>query len=169
MKKLIFVTLFLILFANLATNAQNGDRDIDVRLGVGVSKFHAESDLLLLSEYELNAKLSDYFTLAPSILLHHSNHYDTDITNFFQANLNAFGSPFRNNRQTDFRMGGGLSFYRLNRGGAYATHSAFGLNLILENSYMVNERFFIGVKAFVQPYLNNNINYSILLKAGINL
>ncbi|MDD2329181.1 MAG: hypothetical protein PHZ13_13005 [bacterium] len=50
MKKLIFVTLFLILFANVATNAQNGDRDIDVRLGVGVSKFHAESDLLLLSE-----------------------------------------------------------------------------------------------------------------------
>ena len=50
MKKLFLISLFLILFANVATNAQNGDRDIDVRFGLGVSKFNAESDPLLLSE-----------------------------------------------------------------------------------------------------------------------
>ena len=50
MQKLFLISLFLILFANVATNAQNGDRDIDVRFGLGVSKFNAESDLLLLSE-----------------------------------------------------------------------------------------------------------------------
>jgi len=47
MQKLFLISLFLILFANVATNAQNGDRDIDVRFGLGVSKFNAESDPLL--------------------------------------------------------------------------------------------------------------------------
>lgn len=169
MNKQIILYLLLVLSSIFVMNAQTGDRDIDLRFGLGTSNFKNGNNLLLLSEYELNAKLTDYFTIAPSIILNHDSDSDFELPDFFQANLNAFVSPFRNNRRNDFRMGSGLSFYRLNKGASYATRSAFGLNLILENTYMINDRFVIGIKAFIQPYLNKDINYGILLKAGINL
>ncbi len=169
MQKQIIVFFFLILSAVSTVNAQLGDRDVDIRFGVGTSKFKGESDYLFLTEYELNAKLSDYFTVAPSILLNHTDNIDIESADFFQANLNAFGSPSRNDRRNDFRMGGGLSFYRLNKGGNSATRSALGLNFVLENTYMINDFFLIGIKVFMQPYFNKDINYGTFLKIGINL
>ncbi|SRR5690554_571681 len=169
MQKQIIISLFLILFTVMAVNAQMGEKDADIRVGLGVSQFKGEEGLLLLSEYELNAKLSDYFTIAPSIILEHDANLDIESANFFQANLNAFGSPSRNDRQNDFRMGGGLSFYRLSQRGDYATRSALGLNLMLENTYTFNDFFLIGIKAFIQPYFNRDIHYGAFLKVGINL
>lgn len=166
MYKAIILSFFLIISSVSAINAQ--DRDIDVRIGVGISGFKTESNLLNMTEYELNVKWTDYFTVAPSIVLNHGDDWDLDQANFFQANLNAFGSPFRNNRQNDFRIGGGLSFYKLNQVGS-ATRSAFGLSIIVEDSYMLSDRFFIGIKAFIQPYFDKDMNTGILLKAGFNL
>ncbi|RNC66106.1 hypothetical protein [Proteiniphilum sp. X52] len=169
MNKLIIISLSLFLLSVPHIEAQSGDRDMDVRVGLGIGNLKKESDLLLLSEYELNVKWSDYFTIAPSIMLNHGGNSDADLADFFQVNLNAFGSPLRNDRRNDFRIGGGLSFYRLNKGGFYATRSAFGLNLIIEDSYMIKDRFFIGVKALIQPYFNKDFNSGVFLKAGINL
>lgn len=170
MYRIIIISLLAIFLSIPEMNAQSGDRDLDVRVGIGISDFKKESESLVLSEYELNIKWTDYFTVAPSIVLNHNNNsFNSDFANFFQANLNAFGSPFRNDRRNEFRIGGGLSFYKLNGGTSSATKSSFGVNLILENRYMIKERFFIGIKAFIQPYLNKELNSGILLKAGINL
>ena len=120
----------------------------------------------MLSEYELDAKLSDYFTVAPSIVLNVVDKWKSDSEKLFQANMNVFLSPFRNNRRNDFRVGSGLSFYKFNQP---VIRSAFGFNLIVEDSYSINDRFFIGVKAFMQPYFNRESSSGVLLKAGINL
>lgn len=156
----------VILFFTLNINAQEGDRDIDLRVGLGFLKLKEGNALLAASEYEFNAKLSDYFTVAPSIALSIADKSMGDSEKLFQANLNAFVSPFRNNRRNDFRIGGGLSFYKFNQP---AIRSAFGVNLIIEDSYMINNRFFIGAKAFMQPYFNKQLSYGILLKVGVNL
>ena len=165
----ILITLLLAIFSFSAINAQSGDKDLDIRAGLGMSKFKSGGGLLTISEYELNVKWTDYFTVSPSIVLNHNGSLDTELATFFQANLNVFGSLFRNDRKNDFRIGSGLSFYKLNRGTAYASNNSFGLNFIVEDRYMISERFFIGVKAFIQPYFDKEIHSGIILKAGINL
>jgi hypothetical protein len=162
----IIVSLCLIICPVLAVNTQGRDSDTDLRIGLGFSTLKQGNVFLVLSEYELDAKLSDYFTVAPSIVLNVVDKWKSDSEKLFQANMNVFLSPFRNNRRNDFRIGSGLSFYKFNQP---VIRSAFGFNLIVEDSYSINDRFFIGVKAFMQPYFNRESSSGVLLKAGINL
>lgn len=165
MRKKVAIFAFILIYT-LSGNAQEGDRDIDLRAGLSFLKLKEGNVFLAPVELELNAKLSDYFSIAPSVAFNINDKTPSNSEKIFQANLNAFVSPFQNNRRNDFRVGSGLSFYKYSEP---AVRSAFGVNLIIEDSYMINDRFFIGVKAFIQPYFNKQISSGISLKAGINL
>ncbi|MDO5524071.1 MAG: hypothetical protein Q4G48_08520 [Bacteroidia bacterium] len=55
----------IFILSSLAANAQDGDRDIDLRAGLGFFKLKEGNAFLAPIEIELNAKLSDYFAIAP--------------------------------------------------------------------------------------------------------
>lgn len=170
MDKKFTLPLFIVLCAlsNLRpAAAQYGDRDIDLRAGLGISHLRQENCLLILEELEFNAELTDYLAIAPSLMLTSEGKAEEILPDFFQANLNLFLSPFGNKRRNDFRIGSGLSFYK--RGYPNTARSAFGINLVLEDTFMLTNRFFIGFKALFQPYFNSNIHSGFLLKAGIDL
>lgn len=158
------------LFFLLGVKAQSGDRDFDVRFGLGLSNMKTDNAFILMSEYELNFKFTDYVIFGPSVVLgYHSKKSHADLPNFYQLNLNAFVSPFRNNRKNEFRIGTGLNGYMIDEWSNYETRRAIGFNLILEDRYMINERLFVGAKLFAQPYLNGNWNSGVVLKFGVNL
>jgi hypothetical protein len=91
----------------------------------------------------------------------------------------------KNNRRFDFRIGTGLSYYGISDAyeqSAYYENGvlvdldysfdkrkSFGYNIIIENSYLLNNRILIGLKLFTQPYFNGDINTGILLKLGLKI
>lgn len=157
----------IVIFTVSAVNAQTADSVFDLRAGLGVSKLEQSNIWMFVNEYEFNAKLTNHIAIAPSLVFNIKDHSGLSEPVFFQADINAFLSPFRNNRRNDFRVGGGLGFYKLS-GEGYAARSAFGFNLIIENTFMINDLFFIGAKAFMQPYFNKESSSGVLLKAGVN-
>lgn len=178
------LSLFLLVFC-LNIGAQNNPKRIDLRFGLGASLIGSGDLIAKMYEVELNRKFSSYFATGVSLAFGRNSSGEYNHASFEQSNLNFFISPFRNNRRNDFRIGAGLSYLdisdtfwtsmRTDADGILEVtletrkRNSFGFNVILENTYMVNERFFLGIKAFTQPYLNGDINSGILLKAGINL
>jgi len=41
--------------------------------------------------------------------------------------------------------------------------------MVLENTYVINWKYLLGIKLFIQPYLNGDINSGIMAKFGIIL
>lgn len=74
----IIVSLCLIICPVFVVNTQARDSDTDLRIGLGFSTLKQGNVFLVLSEYELDAKLSDYFTVAPSIVLSVADKWKSD-------------------------------------------------------------------------------------------
>lgn len=166
MNKKTILFLLVVLFSTLGIKAQSGDRDFDSRFGLGLFNMKTDNAFILMSEYELNFKFTDYLAFGPSAVLgYHNKTSHVDLPNFYQLNLNAFVSPFGNNSKNEFRIGAGVNGYMIDEWSNYETRRAIGLNFILEDRYMIKERFFVGIK----PYFNGNLNSGVVLKFGINL
>ncbi len=172
------------LFIFSDTFSQASLSKFDIRLGSGIS-FLGSGDLFAMNiENEINYRFSPYFSSSISLLAGKSySDRDTKAT-IFATNLDAFLSPFGNNRNIDFRIGSGLCYAGIEEISFYqeiltATAPAnlyikeswntFGLNLILENSININPVFIVGLKAFSQRLFSGDINSGILLKIGVRI
>lgn len=165
--------------------AQDETNKLDFRLGTGVSLLGSGDMITFNYENELNLKLNQFFTSSLSINLGKSNQGVSELATFIQGNVNIFISPFKNFKRNDFRVGTGLTFYNISD--AYVSflqyendvlvdrdyvldhRQSLGWNLIIENTYLLSEKFLVGLKLFTQPYNNGDINTGVMLKIGIRL
>ena len=179
MKNLFLVVL---LFVSIQLFSQEKPSRFDLRIGSGVT-FMSGGDVFSVGfENELNYKLNDYFTSSASI------GYTLGILEYvstihsISGNLNMFLSPFKNIKKNDFRIGLGLSYMSQTdgktivhwyEGTPYAYYETerfmtneFGMNIILENTYAIKDKYLIGFKLFTQAYAHQS-NSGAYLKFGI--
>ena len=178
--------LFIIVIAfSLPAIGQEKSNKLDLRLGAGISLLGSGDMVAFNYENEINYKLNQYFTSSLSINLGRSNWGVAEMASFTQGNLNVFISPFKNNNRFDLRLGTGLTYYNVSDayrlssiivngeivGDTYLldNRNSFGYNVIIENSYLLNNKFLIGLKLFSQPYFNGDINSGLLLKLGLKI
>ncbi len=180
----IAILLSAILFS-LHVIGQENTSKFDFRLGAGIS-LQGTGDMRTFNyENEVNYQLNRYFTSSISINLGRSNYGGFETSSFVQGNLNIFISPFKNNKQFDFRLGTGITYYNVNDAYAlsklwvngvlvdadygFEKRNSFGFNLIIENTYLLTDKFMVGLKLFTQPYLNGDINSGAMLKLGFKI
>lgn len=171
MNKKIVTTYIVALFAILSVNAQSGEYselgnvEMDIRAGLGISGYEPQGKSFFVYEFELNKKFTPYFTVAPSIISNKVGQSDDNDTSLLQLNMNAFISPFRNNRRNDFRIGGGAGYSFLGLGYGISRNS-FCANMIVENTFHINHTLFIGIKGFMQAFANKDNHLGLMLKIG---
>ena len=182
MKNYILIFSLLITFRLFA---QDEPQKFDVKFGIG-STFIGSGDRLALScENELNYKITRYFSSSFSLGYGRSNNGIYSTVSYFQGDLSIYVSPFSNVHKNDFKIGTGLSL--LNISNYYRSlviyennilvrseyradlKNTIGLNLILEDNYLINDKFSIGLKLFIHPYSDSNINSGLLLKLGMKI
>ncbi len=180
MKKALLIVLTVIA---VQLNAQENPGRFDLRFGMGYSLMGNGDMNIIGFENELNFKISNYFSTAFALNYGRSNSGVYATTSFIQGNLNVFISPFRNNRKNDFRVGTGLTLMNVsdtyredNYWNGVITEpyldkrSAFGYNIIIEDSYSITDRFILGMKIFTQLYYTTgDINSGITVKFGVKL
>lgn len=172
--------VFLVLIA-FPGKSQNKESNWDIRLGAGYSLLGSGDYFTFNYETELNYKLNHYFTTSASFDLGKSIRGVSGTASFKQGNLNLFLSPFKNNKKNDFRIGTGLTYYTITDtpgsisydvNGTWVTwylldtRSAFGFNIILEDSYLLSRKLLLGIKLFTQSYYHDDINTGVLVKLG---
>ena len=47
--------------------------------------------------------------------------------------------------------------------------NSLGFNIIIENSYLITDKFLVGLKLFTQPYNNGDINSGLMSKCGLKI
>ena len=153
-----------------------------LQLGLG-SSFLGTGDIFAgVFEAEFGYKFNPYISTGFGInsALGYRNIELREYATYHQGNANIFVSPFRNDGQVDFKLGTGVSTnYIIEKHidmlssffPTYINESRFavGLNMIVESSFRLNENVFLGIKGFVQPYVNGDIHSGILLKIGTAL
>jgi hypothetical protein len=187
MKQQLATILSLVLLALITLPAVGQDRvsKFNVRFGTGYSLLGTGDIITLNYENELNYLLSDYFTTSFSINFGRNNREAHRTASFVQGNWNLFVSPFKNNKRHDLRIGTGLTFYNIadaHRVSATYVNStlvgsdyvlnhrnAWGYNILVEDTFLLTEKFLAGLKLFTQPYFNGDINSGILIKLGLRL
>lgn len=183
MKKL--ALLSIVMFLVIVCKAQKTPSKIDVRFGFGTSLLGSGDMHTLMFENELNLKLSKYWTVGGGLGFAKSNKGVFEQASFIQANSNIYISPLKNNGKNDFRLGTGLSWYTvsdvylssaryqngqlISSGYEFDNRKSIGLNVIIENTYLLSAKYMIGIKLFTQPYQNGDINSGILLKFGTKI
>lgn len=179
------IILAMLIVFSLPLTGQEKSNKLDIRLGTGISLLGTGDMSTFNYENEINFKLDKYFTSSFSINLGRSKNGVLKTASFTQGNLNFFISPFGNNKRFDFRAGTGLTFYNVSDSYAQSAYyedgvlvgsdyifenrNSFGYNVIIENSYLLTNKFLIGLKLFTQPYFNGDINSGVILKAGLRL
>jgi hypothetical protein len=179
------IALITFIICTIQVAGQENVNRLDLRLGTGISLLGSGDMRTFNYENELNLKLNQYFTGSASINLGRSNTGVSVTASFVQGNANIFISPFRNIKRFDFRIGTGLSYYNIsdayeissqytngvliNVDYEFDKRNSFGYNIIIENSYMLTNKFLLGLKLFTQPYSNGDINSGVMLKFGLKL
>ncbi len=155
---------FLILSLSMCLYAQENEKNMDLKFGTGIG-FMGSGDLTSFCfENELNYKLNHYFSSSVSIGIGRSVKYRDNHNDYLQGSLNLFISPFKNNKQNNFKIGVGYtlinetvsylssSYYynnvRINNY-EYSAETINGFNVIIENEYKINSKFLIGGKLFM--------------------
>jgi hypothetical protein len=179
-----FLLITLIVFSLPVIGQEKADK-LDLRLGAGISLLGRGDMRTFNYENEINYTLNNYFSSSLSINLGRSNYGVFEMASFTQGNLNFYLSPFKNNKRFDFRIGTGLTYYGIsdsykhyyeyingqlvNIDYTFENRISFGYNIVIENSYLLTDRFLIGIKLFSQPYFNGDKNSGILLKLGLKI
>ena len=187
MKRYYIIMLLLLSFSAFSqTSQESKERKFDFRFGTGWSLLGTGDYSCITFENELNYRISRYFTTSASIGLGHSvaGAASSGFSAFIEGNLNIFISPFRNNRINDFRLGGGLSVYNVYDNYLQSIHGVDGIeykdyvtrketsvgwSVIIEDTFTIKKRFLLGVKAYMQPFFNGDINSGFTGKVGIKL
>lgn len=186
MKKYIVIILFVMASQLNAQDIQKkNDAKFDVKFGVGVSLLGNGDMTTLNFENEINFKISQYFSTSFTLNYGRSNSGIFETSSYVQGNLNVFISPFKNNLKNDFKVGTGFSlmnisdsYYLQQECGVgieesspyhFDKRNSSGINIIIEDTYSIKEKYLIGLKLFSQSYFNEDVNSGILLKFGLKL
>ena len=183
MKKIVFLCVTMAIMS-LSALGQDATSAFDIRNGVSVLKYNKST---VASEMEINYAINRYLTTALAVGIGGSrNPYVsskpdefTDVLLFTKAELNIFVSPFRNDSRNDFRIGTGLGL--INSAYSYAKYTNQILtnhiyesdkqvvyNIIVEDTFMLTDRFMLGVKAFTHIYGNGGY-IGTAFKVGVKL
>ncbi len=158
--------------------------NFDLRGGMG-TYFAGTLDMRgLMLENELNYTLGPKLATSVQVGIGRSNYGVGEMSSFVQTNLTLFLSTFGNYRRNDFRLGAGVGYLNVKdvflsrletRNGVvvnteytFRQRNDVGVNLVLENTYALSERFLLGVKLFGQGYGGDG-NSGLLLKFGVRL
>jgi hypothetical protein len=182
MKKLV-VVLMVVLAIN--AKAQNTSSKFDFRFGLGTSLLSTGDMRTVMFENELNYSINNFLSsgVTAGYGKSYSGAYET--SSFVQGNINIFISPFGNRNKNDFRIGTGISYMNVSDAYLESTNyqngtivdedyrfdnrGSIGMNIILENTYTLRDKFMLGLKLFTQPYKNGDINSGLLLKFGLKI
>jgi len=179
------VIIFFLLLISIATNAQTTKSKIDYRFGIG-SSFLKSGDMRgVIFENEINYAMNNFIAAGLSIGYGKSYIGVYKLASFIEGNANVYFSPFKNKNRNDFRLGTGFSYCTVSdayissalygsAGLIYADYefdlrTTFGLNIIIEDTYMITDKFLLGLKLITQSYFNGDINSGIMLKVGMKI
>ena len=181
---------FVFFLCSLTVFAQAPTSKFDLRLGAGISQLSNGDMITAIFENELNYRINSSLSASAAIGYGRSNNGVYEQASYFQSSLNIYWSLFRNNPKNDFRIGTGalyinvtdvaLSAVEFENGiivdedFRFRNDHNFGFNLILENTYTIQDKYLIGLKGFMQPFANGDfsnggMNSGVLLKFGVRL
>jgi len=183
MKKIILFIFLALSFNPFNLSAQNNEQDFDVRFGISRTILGTGDMSTLGFDTELNYRINPYLTASTSVGYGKSTGGIFLTTSYLQGNFNVFVSPLKNIKINDFRVGTGLSVMSVSdvyigmifTDGfqreiiEYDDRTTVGFNIMIENTYAINDKYLIGAKIFTQPYLNGDINSGILIKFGVRI
>lgn len=184
LKKYIF--LLSLIFLSTLVCAQEIQNKTWLRLGTGVSILGAGDLRLHQFDTELQFRFNRFFALNSSFTYGYGvNNIYTPAVNMRKGNLNLFLAPLTYNRKFQLEIGGGLAYYNVSKvrvsrrtfvnGELVETiyeesnTDSFGYNMIVENSFAINDKYRLGLKLYVTPYRNHDIHSGVELKWGIRL
>ncbi len=178
-----FMLIIFMLIINLF--AQTDYERFDIRIGIGSSLLGTGDVPTVVLENELNYRMNDFFSASASLSLARGDRENAQFASYEQSNLNIFISPFRNNRQHDFRIGTGLTVYKVSdnfliredftqgpevvRTYEPDQRTSSGFNMIIEHGYHFNQHYLLGTKLFFQRYQNRDTNFGLIFKFGFSL
>ena len=194
MKRLL---LIFILLNSLQLFSQNEVKKLNYLFGVGIYKFNIYQDCLYSFENEINLRINDYFS--SSFSLNYGKSFSNKEVDRIKketnlnCNINFFISPFKNTKKNNFRIGTGVTYTNWTR--IYSSGTVFyhiqyengefipvarfiynlqeiktiGLNFIIEDTYLIKDKFLIGFKAYNQflKFDDDYISIGLLLKIGV--
>lgn len=187
MKKLILV--FLISFGNLAF-AQDKPSTTDLKLGLGRSSWNGGMVNTFRFEAEFTKKWNRFFSSSVAadfidFTVSSNSTLTIKLLKATSVGLNAFISPWGNNKKRNFKIGTGLSFmnyedYRLlsritDANGtteiniSYKTRWGIGYNVIIDYEYDLGKRYLIGARGILQQRSTVGSSLSYFLRLGIKL
>jgi hypothetical protein len=179
--------LFLCIMVFLAMNltAQCNYTRFDFRFGYGTSLLGTGDYRMSVFENELNYHHNNFLAGSISLNYGRGGFEVYRISSFIQGNINVHITPFGMKKRNEFRIGTGLSYIDIKESDItenvyeqgkiirteynFNKEHSYGANLILEDAYTFKNRFLIGAKIFLQPYLNGNINSGMMLKLGMKI
>ena len=164
----------------------------DLKVGSGFG-FMGWGDLIVVCfENEFNYKIYKYFTFSAgfgigrsiggndrrSVDYRRERHND-----YLSGSINAFVSPFRNNRRNNFRIGGGYTYINETSASTYyhlndteydieytnAQMSSHCFNVIIEDEFKITTRLMIGAKFSLIGNIDSAIMWNGLIKFGVVL
>lgn len=180
------IILLFGIFIGFQAGAQDDHSNFDYRLGIGASLLGSGDMRTMMVENEVNYLFHQYFSTSASLAYGRSTTGVNLTSSFYQGNTNLFFSPFKNFKRNDLRIGGGLSYLAISDSYVSSIHYnppgqisdidhiverrySFGFNMILENTCIISRKYLLGIKLFVQPYFNGDINSGIMAKFGVIL
>ena len=183
-----FTILLACMLATATSFAQNRQytEGFDARVGVGKTVILGDvNESVTVTEAEVNYKMCPFITYNLGVNYATNRNETEQPTSYYQGNANLFLSPFKNTGKMDFRIGGGLSYSRLDTyraaeirsGGTVigqtdpiaVCQNGLGYNFIVENTFSLGKHFIFGVKGFTQRYKSVQNNRGVVLKLGVNL
>ena len=184
MKTKLSILLFLI--SSFSVFSQSSNSKFDVRIGIGLKSSGVDDYFINTLENEVNYKLNRLISMGAGLDIGYKNNIEAKHgASFTQGFLNVFYSPFTNNGRFDFRIGTGLNYNRLTNyyrsfeswfGGVleceryvYNTNKYLGINLTVENTYSIKDKWLIGLKLFFIRNNNSDTNYGIIFKSGVKI
>ena len=160
-KPITFIFAVITIVSSLNISAQEYSNKFDFKTGTGMVFLGTGDGIIYSFENELNYKINNYFSTAISIGLGRGGSIERvemgTQDDYFLGCINAFFSPFKNNKRHNLKLGSGVSYFnqahihvvRLStRDLAYDGWSEILYNIILEYEYRINSRFMIGGKLF---------------------
>lgn len=166
-------------------HAQDTQKKLGFHFGMGSSLLGTGDITTFNVENEFSYKLNSYFSTSFTFNYGRGNMGKEKLSAYAQGNLNIFISPFKNNRKNDFKIGTGVSLmdiYSINHHLAmcgtgleeappyeFNKRTPFGFNIIIEDTYSINDTYIVGIKLFTQSYTSDDINSGILVKVGLKL
>lgn len=178
---LIFSLSFVFLSASLFAQSPTKSPKLIGKLSIDQALSGTGDMRLTRMENALEYRLNRYFTPSVSLAFAKSDLGVHLTTSMIQSNANMFFSPFRNNRNNDFRIGIGVSGMRVSNffekaafyeNGQYAyseyefrQENTYGFNLILEDNFQLSPHILLGFRLAYQLYESGDQ----IIGGGINL